>query len=231
MLALMVRGLMILVLASVLLATRTSAQRRQQQSNNNNNKNKNNNTTIQCLSCQTDADCIPSIDTYNSISTTPGICLNQQCTDAFDDLLGVGCSCRSDADCTSGRCEGLPIFSMCKETLPLGSYCSENSDCASDRCSIWFVCSTVLGEDPFTRAPEIKTTTTTTAETNGEQTDEPSIFAMLGSIIVVSAIIAGIVACCRSDSCGKGSKCCECCTAFFQCCGLCAVTGLSLPVA
>jgi hypothetical protein len=104
---------------------------------------------IQCTKdsdCDTDrcdsGVCIPKLGSCAPCDEASD-CVGKKCTifkcsneDGFMDDL---CSCIRDADCDSGRCEGVapPI---CEAKLGLGASCNEASDCQSKYCSWSFVC-------------------------------------------------------------------------------------------
>lgn len=158
------------------------------------------NATDPCLVCETDADCI----SFGSL------CLNQQCTEGNNLLLGTTCSCRTSTDCTSGRCDGL-IFATCKDLLPDGSLCNEDSDCASGMCNFRFVCATPASPSP----------TPATMIDDGDD-DETDLFAMIGSILILLFLGLGCAACCCLEQCREcRTSCFDCCKSTMECCALC----------
>ena len=71
-------------------------------------------------------------------------CIHGHCSAQFrcsgeNRLMDNDCLCFFNAECHSGRCEGVRP-SVCEAKLGEGSYCSESSDCVSNQCTWSFHC-------------------------------------------------------------------------------------------
>jgi hypothetical protein len=147
------------------------------------------NEIINCLSCETDADC------------AVGACIVHQCTDEVG-LFADSCDCQSDIDCDSGLCGRL-----CGSTMGDIVTCAELSDCLDGDCALRAVCvSAAFSGSPMARPVGAS-----------ENKIMPVWMALIiaGSILgaVLCILVTSRIEACRHCCCECLSSCCLICDA------------------